>query len=90
MTSIASSSLAGVAVVVEVPIASSSLAEVVVDVADEEEEDEEEAALLVVFCCSLFFSDLSLRRFPAVWPRRSSSSFAKTMEMIAINRILMV
>ena len=79
--------------VVKVTIASSSLAEVVVDVADEEEEEEDEKedkelSLLVVFC--VFSSDLSLRRFPAVWPRRSSSSFAKTMEMIAINRILMV
>lgn len=77
----------------DVAIVSSSLAEVVVDVADDEEEEEfeeeEESALLVVFCCSLFFSDLSLRRFPAVWPR-SLSSFAKTMEMIASNRMLMV
>ena len=79
----------------DVAIVSSSLEEVVVDVADEEEEEEDEKedkelSLLEVFFCSRVFSDLSLRRFPAVWPRSSLSSFAKTMEMIASNRILMV
>ena len=76
-------------------IASSSLAEVVVDVADDEEEEDDEedkelSLLEVFFCSRVFSSDLSLRRFPAVWPRLSSSSFAKTMEMAASNKILMV